>query len=57
MKYIIYREDRSNLWRWTLYGENGRKICESVEKHYNREDCLLAIATVKGSGSAPVEQR
>lgn len=57
MHYVIYREGDSFLYRWTLYGEDGRKIAESVEKHYNRADCLAAIDRVKNSGAAPVREK
>ena len=55
--YLIYREPNSNLWRWTLYNPLGRMAAQSVEKYYNRQDCLAAIDAVKASGSAPVRER
>ena len=55
--YLIYREQSSNLWRWTLYNELGRMAAQSVEKYYNKADCLAAIDAVKSSGSAPVRER
>jgi uncharacterized protein YegP (UPF0339 family) len=57
MKFIYYREESSNLWRWTLYGEDRRKVAESVEKYYNAADCLAAIELVKNSRSAEVTRR
>ena len=57
MKFIYYREESSNLWRWTLYGEDRRKVAESVEKYYNAADCLAAIELVKNSRTAEVTQR
>jgi uncharacterized protein YegP (UPF0339 family) len=57
MYYVYYREESSNLWRWTLYGEDDRKMAESVEKHYNKADCLAAIEKVKRSAEAPVRER
>ena len=57
MYYVLYREESSNLWRWTLYGEDNRKIGESVEKHYNRADCIAAIKNVQSSAAAPVRER
>jgi uncharacterized protein YegP (UPF0339 family) len=57
MKFIYYREESSNLWRWTLYGEDRRKVAESVEKYYNAADCLAAIELVKNSKSAEITQR
>lgn len=57
MKFIYYREESSNLWRWTLYGDDRRKVAESVEKYYNAADCLAAIELVKNSKDAEVTQR
>ena len=57
MYYVFYREESSNLWRWTLYGEDNRKMAESVEMHYNSADCLAAIEKVKRSAQAPVRER
>ena len=57
MYYVIYREAGSHLWRWTLYGEDDRKIAASVEKHYNKADCLAAIERVKSSGGVEVRER
>ncbi|HUB47146.1 MAG TPA: hypothetical protein VMB73_19355 [Acetobacteraceae bacterium] len=55
--YLIYLEPSSNLWRWTLYNPLGRMSAQSVEKYYNKEDCLAAIEAVKASKSAPVRER
>jgi uncharacterized protein len=55
--YLMYLEPGSNLWRWTLYNPLGRMAAQSVEKYYNKEDCLAAINAVKASGSAPVRER
>jgi uncharacterized protein len=55
--YLIYLEASSNLWRWTLYNPLGRTAAQSVEKYYNKEDCLAAINAIKSSGSAPVRER
>jgi uncharacterized protein YegP (UPF0339 family) len=57
MKFIYYREESSNLWRWTLYGEDRRKVAESVEKYYNQADCLAAIERVKNCKDAEVSPR
>jgi len=57
MYYVFFHEQSSNLWRWTLYGEDNRKMAESVEKHYNKADCLAAIDKVKQSAQAPVRER
>jgi uncharacterized protein YegP (UPF0339 family) len=55
--YVMYLEQNSNLWRWTLYNPLGRMAAQSVEKYYNKADCLAAINAVKSSGSAPVRER
>jgi uncharacterized protein YegP (UPF0339 family) len=55
--YLIYLEPSSNLWRWTLYNPLGQMSAQSVEKYYNKEDCLAAIEAVKASKSAPVRER
>jgi uncharacterized protein YegP (UPF0339 family) len=57
MKFIYYREESSNLWRWTLYGEDRRRVAESVEKYYNQSDCLAAIELVRNCRDAEVAQR
>jgi len=57
MKFIYFREESSNLWRWTLYGEDRRKVAESVEKYYNQADCLAAIELVKNCRDIEVTQR
>jgi uncharacterized protein YegP (UPF0339 family) len=52
---MIYwvRRDAGNQWRWRLRAANRRVIAESGESYHNRDDCLAAIALVKGSGQAP----
>ena len=55
--YVMYQEPSSNLWRWTLYNPFGRMAAQSVEKYYNKEDCLAAIDAVKSSVAAPVRER
>jgi uncharacterized protein len=55
--YLVYQESSSNLWRWTLYNPLGRMAAQSVEKYYNKEDCLDAVNAVKSSGSAPIRER
>lgn len=53
MAYYIYR-DSNNHWRWYLLAGNNRKIANSGEGYYNKQDCLDAIGLVKGSYNAPV---
>jgi uncharacterized protein YegP (UPF0339 family) len=57
MYYLMYREASSNLWRWTLYNENGRMVAQSVEKYYNKDDCQAAIDVVRYSRSVPIRER
>jgi len=53
MTYWIYK-DVNGHWRWYLMTANNRKIANSGEGYYNKQDCLAAIGLVKGSSSAPV---
>jgi uncharacterized protein len=56
MTYWMYK-DPQGQWRWTLEAANNRKIANSGEGYHNKEDCLQAIALVKGSANAPIYQR
>jgi uncharacterized protein YegP (UPF0339 family) len=53
MKYKIYK-DVNGQWRWYLEAANNRKIANSGEGYYNKQDCLDAIKLVKGSSDVPV---
>lgn len=53
MTYYIYK-DANNQWRWYLKAGNDRRIANSGEGYHNKQDCLSAIALVKGSSDAPV---
>ncbi|MEQ9448484.1 MAG: DUF1508 domain-containing protein [Rhodospirillaceae bacterium] len=53
MYYLVYR-DANNQWRWTLYAANGRKIANSGEGYFNRDDCVHGINLVAGSGGTPI---
>ncbi len=53
MSYKIYK-DAQGYWRWTLFAANSKKIANSGEGYFNKQDCLNAIQLVKGSGSAPI---
>ena len=57
MQYVVWKDEASNLFKWTLYTDNNRKICESVEKYYNRDDAHEAVATVKRTTDVPVADR
>ena len=54
--YLVY-QDASGEWRWQLRAANNRIIADSGEGYHNRQDCLHAIALVKGSKDAPVEEK
>ena len=53
MAYWIYKDTQGQC-RWFLMSANCRKISNSGEGYWNKQDCLDAITLVKGSGSAPV---
>lgn len=53
MSYYIYK-DAGGYWRWYLEAANNRKIANSGEGYYNKQDCLHAINLVKGSSLTPV---
>jgi len=53
MVYYVYR-DAVNQWRWFLSAANNRKIANSGEGYYNRQDCINAINLVAGSGGTPI---
>jgi uncharacterized protein len=56
MKYIMYK-DTTGQWRWRLVAANGRIIANSGESYANKQDCIAAIALVKTSGNAPVQEQ
>jgi uncharacterized protein YegP (UPF0339 family) len=52
MYYYVYK-DAANQWRWTLYAANGRKIANSGEGYFNKQDCVHGInLTASSSGVA-----
>jgi len=56
MRYIIYM-DVQGQWRWHLLAANNRKIANSGEGYFNKQDCLHAVQLVKGSAFAPVYEQ
>ena len=56
MAYYIYK-DANGHWRWFLLAGNNRKIANSGEGYWNKQDCLSAINLVKGSSAAPVYEQ
>jgi len=55
MGYYVYT-DQVGQWRWYLKAANNKKIANSGEGYWNKQDCLDAIKLVKGSFNAPVYQ-
>lgn len=53
--YYIH-EDPQGYWRWYLLGANHRRIAESSEGYFSKQDCWDRIALVKGSADAPVHE-
>jgi len=53
--YSVY-QDAAGEWRWRLRAANHRVIADSGEGYRDRQDCLRAIALVKGSKDAPVNE-
>ena len=47
MYYTLYK-DVNNMWRWTLFAANNRKIATSGESYYNKADCRNAIDLDEG---------
>lgn len=55
MTYYI-RRDAIGQWRWRLRAANHRIVAESGEAYRNRDDCIAAIALVKGSTTSPIRE-
>ncbi len=53
MAFYIYK-DAAGLWRWYLQAANNRKIADSGESYYNKQDCLHGIDLVKSAWNANV---
>ena len=44
MYFHVYRDQANpSHWRWTFYASNGRKLANSGESYWNKEDCKHAI--------------
>jgi uncharacterized protein YegP (UPF0339 family) len=50
---LVY-SDRADQWRWILTAVNGRKLAESCEGCFNKQNCFAAVKPAEGSSSAPV---
>ncbi len=55
MKYQVFKSTSNNQYYWRLLAANGRSIATGGEGYHNHKDCLAAIALVKGSYSAPID--
>lgn len=55
MIYYIYRDAQSQ-WRWYLQAANNRKLANSGEGYFNKQDCIHAINLVAGSGGTPIRE-
>lgn len=51
--FLVYL-DATRQWRWTLYALNGRKIANSGEGYFNKQDCINAIHGVAASHGKPI---
>ncbi|MCA1527360.1 YegP family protein [Bradyrhizobium yuanmingense] len=57
MYFVLYR-DHANQWRWTLYAANNRKVADSGESYWNKNDALHGIGLVMSTnGTTPVHER
>lgn len=55
MTYYVYR-DTTGQWRWYLSAANNRKIANSGESYFNKQDCYAAINLVASSGGTPIRE-
>ncbi len=53
MAYYLYK-DENNQWRWYLLAANNKKIANSGEGYYNKQDALHAISLVSTSSQCQV---
>ncbi|MCX7347390.1 MAG: DUF1508 domain-containing protein [Alphaproteobacteria bacterium] len=49
--YFKLYQDISKQWRWTLYAANHRKVADSAESYWNKNDCFSGINLVRGTNS------
>ena len=54
MHYYVYR-DVQGQWRWTLYAENNRKIANSGEGYFNKDDCVHGVNLTASSNGVPIK--
>lgn len=56
MQYVVFK-DSAGRWRWHLLAANNEMLADSGQGYINKSDCLKAIAFVKSSSNAPVQER
>ncbi|MEA2933945.1 MAG: hypothetical protein QOD74_591 [Variibacter sp.] len=57
MYFVLYK-DATQYWRWTLYAPNLRKLAESPEGYWNKNDALYGVDLIKGlRPNTPVVER
>lgn len=57
MYFTIYK-DVANQWRWTLYASNHKKIADSAEAYWNKQDALAGIGLVMSTNrDTPIYER
>ncbi|WP_306016156.1 DUF1508 domain-containing protein [Oceanicaulis sp. MMSF_3324] len=56
MYYVLYK-DVQGYWRWTLYAANNRKIANSGEGYFNKQDACHAIDLVASSKGVQIFER
>jgi uncharacterized protein len=57
MYFALYK-DAAGYWRWTLYAANHRKIADSSEGYFNKQDALGGIGLVMSTNSiTPIYER
>ena len=57
MHFVLYR-DHSNQWRWTLYAANNKKVADSGESYWNKNDAINGINLVMSTNhQTPVYER
>ena len=51
MHFTIYK-DVAGYWRWTLYAVNNKKIADSAEGYFNKQDALHGIGLVMSTNNS-----
>ncbi|HWM47935.1 MAG TPA: DUF1508 domain-containing protein [Xanthobacteraceae bacterium] len=57
MYFSLYK-DAIQQWRWTLYASNHKKVADSAEAYWNKQDALHGIGLVMSTNqNTPVYER